>query len=108
MNAPTAAAATSSYYIPEWTFADRIRKARQVVSMDHKTFAAAISKTSSAVAQWEAGNSRPRDIVAVAKSIELLTRVPAQWILGLETGKAPTPEGEGLVVHPLGLEPRTH
>lgn len=75
----------ASYWVPQWTFADRIRKARQSVEMDQKTFAMSISKTASAVAQWEAGNSKPRDIVNVAKSIEMLTRIPASWILGLDT-----------------------
>lgn len=75
----------ASYWVPQWTFADRIRKARQSVEMDQKTFALNISKTPSAVAQWEAGNSKPRDIVNVAKSIEMLTRIPASWILGLDT-----------------------
>jgi len=56
--------------------------------MDQKTFAAHIGATAGAYAQWEADNNKPRDIVAVAKSIEMLTRIPATWILGF--GGAPS------------------
>ncbi len=74
--------------IPEWTLADRLRKARQHAGMKQKAFADALQVTSSAYAQWEAGNSKPRELVAIARRIELLTSVPAAWILGVES---PTP-----------------
>lgn len=43
---------------------------------------------------WESGRNNPRDIVALAKRIEILTGVPAQWTLGLADGTS-TPGGSG-------------
>ncbi len=43
---------------------------------------------------WESGRNQPRDIVALAKRIEMLTGVPALWTLGLADGTA-TPGGPG-------------
>lgn len=97
--------------VPQWTFADRLRKARQIASKDQRSFAAELGCTASAYAQWEAGNSRPRDIVFVAQQVETLTQIPASWMLGVDvkaTKKAPTANGGGLNVHPSGLEPETH
>ena len=69
--------------IPNWTFGDHLRKSRHVAGMDQRTFAEAIGATASQVASWETDRSVPRDKVAVAKRIELLTRIPATWVLGL-------------------------
>ena len=88
------ALASENYVIPAWTFADRLRKARQMTGMKQDEFAAHIEQKASAYAQWEAGNNKPRDIVAVAKRVELLTRIPASWLLGIEVG-------------PAGIEPTT-
>ncbi|MEJ1087023.1 helix-turn-helix domain-containing protein [Microbacterium sp. Mu-80] len=83
--------------IPQWTFADRLRKARQQTGFGQKEFAEHIGAKASAYAQWEAGNNQPRNIVSVAKSIELLTRIPAAWLLGI--GDAPrAPEAPSLTV----------
>ena len=90
MNAQ-AAYADATIVIPEWTFADRLRKARSIAGADQRGFAAQLQCTASAYAQWEAGNSRPRDIVGIARRIELLTRVPAAWLLDLEGPQAPLP-----------------
>lgn len=76
----------SGYVIPEWTLADHLRKARQVAGMSQKEFAERLDVTPSSYAQWEAGNNKPRDVVAVAKRIEMLTRIPASWILGVHNG----------------------
>lgn len=90
------AAAGDGYVIPAWTFADKLRKCRSIAGMDQRTFAEHIGVKSSAYAQWEADNNKPRDIVTVAKSIELLTRVPATWILGIDLGPA-TPAAANLL-----------
>lgn len=81
--------AEAAAVIPEWTFADRLRKSRQIAGMDQRVFALHLGVKSSAYAQWEAGNNKPRDVVAVAKRVELLTHVPATWLLDLGDGWAP-------------------
>lgn len=93
--------------IPEWTLADHLRKARQTTGLSQRDFAASIDVKSSAYAQWEAGNSRPRDVVTIAKRIELLTGIPAAWTLDVTPWQSPDPRGG--VVRPYGTatEPRT-
>jgi transcriptional regulator with XRE-family HTH domain len=84
---------SGSACVPEWTFGDRIRKARITAGMDQRQFAAAIDAKPGSVAQWETDRARPRDVVAVAKRIEVLTRIPAGWTLGVETGGGNGPTG---------------
>ncbi|WP_370246340.1 helix-turn-helix domain-containing protein [Jiangella sp. DSM 45060] len=98
--------------IPEWTLADRLRKVRLTTGLQQRDFAERLQVTASAYAQWEAGNTKPRDIVTVARRIEMLTGVPATWILGLYT-ETPRPdgpagvEGDDSVARPKGFEPLT-
>lgn len=70
-------------YIPEWTFADRLRKARLTTGMGGREFALRIGCNYSAYAQWEAGNSKPRDLIETAKQIEAVTGVAAIWLVGM-------------------------
>jgi transcriptional regulator with XRE-family HTH domain len=70
--------------IPEWTLADKLRKSRQEVGMDQRSFAEQLGVTSSAYAQWEAGRATPRDLVAIAKRVQARTGVDALWLLGLD------------------------
>ncbi|NNH23409.1 helix-turn-helix domain-containing protein [Pseudokineococcus marinus] len=100
----------SAAVIPQWTLADRLRKIRQMAGMGQRDFSAQLEVPPSRYAQWEAGNNKPRDVVAVARRIELLTGVPASWTLGVhDNGPRPTASDEGReVVRRLGLEPRTH
>jgi len=82
--------------IPEWTLADKLRKARQQAGVDQRSFAEQLGVTSSAYAQWEAGRAIPRDVVTIVKRIEAATGVDALWLLGLDPS-----------VRPKGLEPPT-
>ncbi len=52
--------------------------------MNQHDFAVAIGVPDGSLANWETDRAKPRDIVAVAKRIELLTRIPAGWTLGIE------------------------
>lgn len=77
-------------HIPQWTFGERLRKARR----DHKrwsqrAFAEALGVTEAAYAQWESDNNRPRDIVAVAQRVQDITGVSANWLLGLTDDPRP-------------------
>jgi transcriptional regulator with XRE-family HTH domain len=85
---------------PDWSFGDRIRKARNVVGLHQRDFAAAIEVTDSSLAKWETDSATPRNMVAIARRIEVLTRIPAAWLLGLDE-PAPQPEPPG------GIEPPT-
>ncbi|MBU8816392.1 helix-turn-helix domain-containing protein [Mycolicibacterium goodii] len=86
------------YVYPSWSFGDRIRKARDVAGLTQHEFAVAIGVPDGSLANWETDRAKPRDIVAVAKRVEMLTRIPAGWMLGIEhtpddggpTGAGPT------------------
>ena len=87
---------TAQWRVPEWTFADRLRKIRTDSGMHQREFATALGVTASAYAAWESGRNLPANLVSVAKRIEMLTGVPAAWTLGLETQNGPHPgRGEG-------------
>ncbi len=98
--------------IPEWSFADRLRKVRRDGRMTIDEMAATLNVGAKAYGAWEAGRNTPADIADVAVRLERVTGVPRTWFLGWETDGAPRPDGPdgGLpsTVHPLGLEPRTH
>ncbi len=83
----------------DWTFADRLRKVRkQRTHLGQREFAKQLGVGWQAYAQWEADNSRPKDIVAVARRVELLTGAPAAWLLGVYDTPAvapDTPRGKG-------------
>jgi transcriptional regulator with XRE-family HTH domain len=70
--------------IPEWTFGDKIRKARSITGMDQRAFAGALGITSSTLAAYETGRANPRfkDAGALAVRLEMLTRIPRAWFLG--------------------------
>ncbi|WP_209706985.1 helix-turn-helix domain-containing protein [Leucobacter exalbidus] len=73
--------------IPEWTLADRLRKARETTGLDQIEFAerSGISRTS--ITNYEQGKRAPRGLYLRAWSEA--TGVPVEW---LETGTAPTEE----------------
>ncbi len=82
------------YLYPTWSLGDRIRKARVVTGMNQETFAAAIGVTEGSLASWETDRAKPRDVVAVAKRIEVLSRIPAAWTLGVDDTPPPkNPDG---------------
>ncbi|MCK6210571.1 helix-turn-helix domain-containing protein [Georgenia sp. EYE_87] len=77
-------------YVPQWTFADKLRKARLSVGLAQIAFAEKLGVSAPAYAQWEAGRSNPRNVVQVARRVEAVTRVSAAWLLGLyEEGPRP-------------------
>ena len=76
---------TAQWRVPEWTFADRLRKIRTDSGMHQREFATALGVNAATYAAWESGRNHPQSgqMVAVAKRIEMLTGVPAVWTLGL-------------------------
>lgn len=88
---------------PAWTLGDRIRKARMISGMKQAEFAERIGTKEGSLAAWETDRSTPRNIVAIAKRIEALTRVPATWILGLDDGPPyGGPDDDGGAAQPVG------
>ncbi len=99
--------------IPEWTLADRLRKVRLTTGLQQREFAELLQVTAGSYGGWESGNSRPRDVVALARRVELITGVPASWTLGIynenpqPTGPAGDEGDDASVARPKGFEPLT-
>lgn len=89
------------FNVPQWTFGDRLRKARAVAHLDQREFAELLGVKHGSLAGWETDRARPRDLVAVAKRIEMALRIPAAWMLGVDNDQ-PLPEPPG------GIEPPTY
>ncbi|MBQ9918045.1 MAG: helix-turn-helix transcriptional regulator [Microbacterium sp.] len=91
---------SSGPYVPEWSFAEKFRKARKIAGMEQREFAEALGLTSSTVASYETGRSTPRFRAAspLAKKIQMLTNIDYRWFLDL-------PDGDD--VGPAGIEPTT-
>ena len=55
----------------EWTFGDKLRKIRRAARASQGDFADQIGQTRETLSAWEAGRNQPRNIVSIAKRIEL-------------------------------------
>ena len=90
----------------DFTFGDRIRKARRVLGLTVEQMAAGLGVTKQVLSQWETGVSNPRSAHMIARTAEHQYGVPAWWLLG--NAEAPAGDtGEGQDVRRQGLEPRT-
>ncbi len=81
-----------------------------MTGMDQKAFAEKLGVTPGSYAGWEAARSKPRDVVSLAKRIEMLTGIPATWTLGIHE-ETPRPDGDPNEGNPdvrlKGFEPLT-
>ena len=70
--------------IPQWSFADRIRKARSESGLDQRAFATRIQVKPSTYATYETGRNEPRfkDVFNLARRVEEETGVSAAWLIG--------------------------
>ena len=84
---------THEAWIPQWTFGDRLRKVRRERGLSQERAAKALGVTSPQIAAWESGANNPRDVVSIAKRMELAFNVPTEWVLGLEMRTAPPGPG---------------
>lgn len=88
--------------IPQWTFAERLRKVRRDAGMNQTEFAEQLGVKRESLTAWETGRNEPRSITEVVERLERLTGVPRQWFLGwLDPEPQPRQVGEE------GLEPPT-
>lgn len=63
--------------------------------MGQADFAQALDVSPQALGTWEVGTRSPRNMVALAKRIELAFNVPASWVLGLDGGGVSNPHPDG-------------
>jgi transcriptional regulator with XRE-family HTH domain len=90
----------------EFTFGDRMRKARRALGLTVEQFAAGLGMKKQLVSQWETGVSNPRSASSIAWRVEGIYGIPAWWLLGND--EPPAGDGEGPDgVRRQGLEPRT-
>lgn len=66
--------------VPQWTVADRLRKAREHAGMTQAQLAETIGVAQRSVSAYENGQTTPRRPVALAWA--LATHVPFAWIVG--------------------------
>ncbi|MBF4613258.1 helix-turn-helix domain-containing protein [Curtobacterium sp. VKM Ac-1376] len=98
-------------FIPRWTTADRLRKAREASELEQQDMADRTGLSRTTVSNYERGAVKPRRAGMIAWS--LATGVPLQWLLTgqTETENAPGPdggtEGDSDGVRSKGLEPPT-
>jgi len=64
---------------PEWTLADRLRKAREVAGLHQHELAAELGISSTSIGNYEAGRSRPRRPVLTVWALRC--GVPLSWLL---------------------------
>lgn len=68
--------------------------------MTQAEFADAIGVKEGSLAAWETDRATPRDIVAIAKRVEMLTNIPAAWLLGLGRPNEGNPQSMDQVDYP--------
>lgn len=78
------AAAAPAHVIPEWSLGDRLRKVRRLLGLSQIEFAEQLGTNTKTYAAWELDSTAPRNSVTIAKRVEVLSGVPATWILGFE------------------------
>ena len=74
--------------IPEWSLADRMRKAREITGLDQSAFGEELGVSRATVSNAERGRTSPSRLLMRAWALR--SGVPLQW---LETGKDPRPDG---------------
>ena len=66
----------------EWTFGDRVRKARRVLGLTTSELGDALGMTAQGVSNLEARAGVPRAARSIAAQMELRYQVPSWWLLG--------------------------
>lgn len=70
--------------VPQWSFGDRLRRARLNAEMSRAEVADRLGVPTRRYTGWEADQFRPRDLVAVAQAMSVITGVSTEWLLGLD------------------------
>jgi transcriptional regulator with XRE-family HTH domain len=77
--------------VPQWTLADRLRKIRRDRHLTQEQMANAVGVKPVTWSAWEAGRTRPHDVVELAGAIEERFGVPAAWTLGVLSSQTSAP-----------------
>ena len=94
---------------PDWTFGERIRKARRHLGLSQADMAERLGVGRKAYAAWEAEINGPgTKLVPLCDRLAEMTFWPREWFIGWDD-KTPPPNGEGVPgnARPEGLEPPT-
>jgi transcriptional regulator with XRE-family HTH domain len=70
---------TDEGQIPEWSFCDRLRKARERAGLEQAALAALLGKKRSTVSNWERGTNRPDELAL--RAIAYHTNVRYDWLV---------------------------
>lgn len=81
--------------IPEWTFAERVRKVRRDLGLTQEEMAAKLAVGDKRYSAWESGKNTPSDIAEIAVTLERVSGVPRTWFLGWADEEAPPPPPPG-------------
>ena len=81
---------SSGGVVPQWTLADRIRKAREANDYSQSDLATITGISRASISHYEGGKTRPSK--ASLKLIAMATGVDRYWLL---TGEAPGPSTTG-------------
>lgn len=68
-------------WAPKIGFGDRLRIVRRHLGIPQTVMAKALGVNEATYSAWETLGTEPRGIVEVAKKVEKLFKVPAQWLL---------------------------
>ena len=72
--------------IPEWTFGERLAKARKHARLNQAEMAERIHVSPSAIAKWESDRGEPRNFRDTIDAWSEVTGVDPAWLLGFRTG----------------------
>lgn len=70
--------------VPAWSFADRLRKARDYAGLNQAELARALGIHKGLIGKYESGHGRPRDFADFSLRVEEVTGVSAVWLAGLD------------------------
>lgn len=76
--AQTQTSTTTGARVPQWTFADRLRKARKEACMSQETLAEATNIARSTINNYETGNTQPKK--TYVKILAMATGVDHMWL----------------------------
>jgi len=86
----------SGVWMPQWSLGDRLRRIRRDLNLSQDEMAKRIGVQKGRYSAWESDRNRPDDLVVTAKRIQVLSGVPAAWVLGVEDPQGPGgPDGDG-------------